>query len=257
VLLNVTLVNSGTGTVRNVTVHLILPHGFTAPTSNVTKYTLPALMPGRPIPLVFLFNVPDTVKPGVYKFTIEVSYGDSEKNYTIEVKVYPKPEFKIIRIETVNFYPGASSALLRIWLKYVNGPSLYGVQAILSMPNVFTFHVPSNNPLAAMYANRMVLGKLEPGDVVQLDYLIDIDSAAIPGLYNMTLLLTYIPAPALAYVAKLGHSFEMTSTVHLTVRVYTTIQIEAMKHLPEIVCAVIIVVAIAAIVASRRRRRRT
>lgn len=256
VLLNVTLVNAGTGTARNVTVKLVLPRGFTAPTPNTTKVTIPAVVPGKPIPLVFVFNVPDSVKPGVYELKLDVKYGSADTYYVIYLKVYEKPVFKVIKIETVKFYPGASSALLRVWVKYVSGPTLYGVQAILSMPNVFTFHVPSNNPLAAMYANRIVLGKISPGQVFQLDYLVDIDSAAVPGPYNMTLMLMYIPAPMLPYMAKLGKNFEMTSTLHLTVRVYTTLQVEAMKHLPEIVCAIIIVVAIIAIAVSRRRRRR-
>ncbi len=257
VLLNVTIINAGTGAARNVTVRLVLPRGFTAPTPNATEVTVPVMLPGRPVPLIFVFDVPSDVRPGTYELKLSVRYGSSSTDYVVYLKVYEKPKFEILKIETIKFYPGASSALLRVWVKYVAGPTLYGVQAVLSMPNVFTFHVPSNNPLAAMYANRMVLGKIRPGQVFQLDYLVDIDSAAVPGLYNMTLMLMYVPAPMMPYIAKMGKSFEMTSTLHLTVRVYTTLQVEAMKHLPEIVCAIIIVVAIAAIAISRKRRRRT
>jgi len=254
VLLNITLLNVGPVYAKNVTVRLILPREFTTYTPNITEITLPAVPPGRTIPLVFMFNVPDNITAGMYKLTVELQYYNKVENYTTYIKVLPKPVFKIERIEEIDFYPGSSKAILIIDLKYVSGPELEGVKAILSIPKVFTFHVPQNNPLAAMTANQIIIGELHPGETVELTYLLEVDSSAPVGKYRATLMLIYIPKPLV--LASIGKIPTLSKSLSITLTVRETVVTIMYKHIPEIICVIFIIIAIVAIAIARAKRRR-
>ncbi len=252
--LNVTIVNTGSVVGQNVSVSLKLPKKFTTYTPNITSVMLPAVPPGEVIPLQFMFNIPDNVTPGMYSIEIVLRYGNTVKTYYTTIKVLPKPTFKVIRIEEIDFYPGSSRAILRIYLKYVRGPELENVKAILSIPKVLTFHVPQNNPLAAMTANQIVIGELKPGDVVTLTYLLEVDSSTPIGTYHATLMLLYTPKPFIMY--GMSSIPTLAKSISLNIKVGETISTIMYKHLPEIICVIFAVIAIVAIVVARARKRR-
>jgi len=254
VMLNVTLLNIGPVFAKNVTVKLVLPREFSTYTPNITEVTLPVVPPGREIPLVFMFNVPNNITSGMYKLIVEVRYLDKVENYTTYLKVLPEPVFRIVRIDEIGFYPGSSKAILVIYLKYVNGPELEGVKAILSIPKVFTFHVPQNNPLAAMTANQIIIGDLHPGETVELTYLLEVDSSAPVGKYRATLMLLYTPKPlVLASIRKVP---TLAKSIPVTLTVRETVMTVMYKHIPEIICVIFIIIAIIAIAVARARRKR-
>ncbi len=254
IMLNVTLLNVGPVFAKNVTVRLILPRDFTTYTPNITEITLPAVPPGREIPLIFMFNIPSNITAGTYKLTIEVKYYNKVENYTTYIKVLPEPKFEIEKVEEIGFYPGSSKAILIIFLKYVDGPDLEGVKAILSIPKVFTFHVPQNNPLAAMTANQIIIGNLHPGETVELTYLLEVDSSAPIGKYRATLMLIYVPKPLT--LVSIGKVPTLAKTIPITLTVRETVITIMYKHIPEIICVVFIIIAIIAIAIARARRKR-
>ncbi|NPA23539.1 MAG: hypothetical protein GXO23_04515 [Crenarchaeota archaeon] len=253
-ILNVTILNTGYVIAKNVTVRLILPRNFTVYTPNVTSVTLPAVPPGRVMPLVFMFNVPNNVTPGTYRFTVQVKYLDTVRDYVTYVKVLPEPRFEIEKIEEIGFYPGSSKAILIIYLRYVDGPELEGVKAILSIPKVFTFHIPQNNPLAAMTANQIIIGNLKPGQTVELTYLLEVDSSAPIGKYRATLMLLYTPKPLI--ITAVGKVPTLAKSIPVTLTVRETVVTIMYKHIPEIICVIFIIIAIIAIAVARARRKK-
>ncbi len=252
--LNVSIVNVGSVIAKNVTIRLVLPREFSTYTPNMTSITLPAVPPGKPIPIQFMFNVPDNVTPRTYILKINVHYCDVDEDYYVTFKVIPKPEFKVVKIEEIGFYPGSSRAILRIYLKYVRGPTLENVKAILSIPKVLTFHVPQNNPLAAMTANQIYVGEVRPGDTIVLTYLLEIDSSTPVGIYHATLMLLYSPKPFIIY--GLNSIPTLVKSITLNIKIGETMTTIMYKHLPEIICVIFAIIAIIAIAIARARRRR-
>lgn len=122
VVLNSYVENAGEKAAKSVEVSLILPEGFKPSYSNNNRVWVGVVDAGASKVATFNVNINDSVEGGVYNFTYNFKYRDSENNVYTKEEVIPfyvksKPLIEVVKTEGSSV--GGSSSKLYVTIKNV------------------------------------------------------------------------------------------------------------------------------------------
>jgi hypothetical protein len=220
---------------------------------------LGAIPPGNPIQLTIPINLPSN--SGNYTINITVDYdgGSSSRNYILNLRPranlavvsinYPQPPALSLSnlgallstITSPTLTPGASKVPITITIINEGPIEAKNVMVTISSGKIIQPHVSSSNPLSALTASQAFIGDLKPGQEINVTFLVDVDSSAVPGTYPLILVFMW---------NQTGSLYPLTESV----TTYVTVK-PAPNALLWIVLILIIIVIVIGIIASIRRRR--
>ncbi len=218
---------------------------------------LGAIPPGQPIQLTVPISLPSD--PGNYTVGISITYDGGSTTRYFQLNVRPRANLIVVgvsypqspnpsdlgallsTITSPTLSPGASKVPITITIINEGPVEAKNVMVTISTGQVIQPHVSSSNPLSALTASQAFIGDLEPGQEINVTFLVDVDSNARPGTYPLVLTFVW---------NQTGSLYPLTESV----TTYVTVK-PAPNVLLWIVLILIIVVIIIGIFAALRRRR--
>gem|GEM_PF-6912029 len=247
VLLNMTLINMCEVIAKNVTIDIITPRGIEVIYKNATNLRIENLIPGKLIPIIVPLRISKDVKPGRYYLKILIRWCNGKIERNVVLDIYEKAKFRIERIETKNFIPGSSKAILTIYLKKLNNVKVKNVQVTLQPPSeLVRFYVPSERVIELMTLGRTYVGEIEDNDLIKLSYLLEIDSDIPSGNYTFILTITWYQE---------GTYTPFTETIRFNIPIKRTFIDVLIANIPIIISIITVSLAVLLIVIMRRRLR--
>jgi hypothetical protein len=192
--LSIVLSNAGDATARDVSATLVLASPFSyvynVNGSQVAAETVDQsagdMLPGYSFTLRFVLTVASDATSGVHRLTLIVDYKTArellplEKTVNVDVPVWTGD----VRVQNVltlptKVYPGDNQIAVKAWLVNTGTGSTADLQARLLLEGPFK---PSSGG-----SDTFFLGTMQPGQVSEADYYVDIDKSAQFGTYNLKL----------------------------------------------------------------------
>jgi hypothetical protein len=192
--LSIVMSNAGDATARDVTATLVLASPFSyiynLNGSQVAAGTVDQsagdMLPGYSFTLRFALTVASNATSGVHRLTLIVDYKTArellpvEKTASVDVPVWTG-DVRVQHVLTLpgKVYPGDNQVAVKAWLVNTGTGSTADFQASLLMEDPFK---PSSGG-----SDTFFLGTMQPGQVGEADYYVDIDKSAHFGTYNLKL----------------------------------------------------------------------
>jgi hypothetical protein len=192
--LSIVLSNAGDATARDVSATLVLASPFSyvynVNGSQVAAQTVDQsagdMLPGYSFTLRFVLTVASDATSGVHRLTLIVDYKTArellpvEKTASVDVPVWTGD----VRVQNVltlptKVYPGDNQIAVKAWLVNTGTGSTANLQARLLLEGPFK---PSSGG-----SDTFFLGTMQPGQVSEADYYVDINKSAQFGTYNLKL----------------------------------------------------------------------
>ncbi|TRN02453.1 hypothetical protein DJ527_03995 [Sulfolobus sp. F1] len=245
VRLLVILTNYGSGIAENTNVSIQSP--FQVVSSPIVH--LGALPAGIPINTTFLINIPNDTSPKTYIINFSISYDGGKIEYQYALNIYPKANIIVANVYYPTLNPGYSKVPITVTLKNTGNATAKNVIVRLGTSDVIYPHVSSSNPLQALTASEVFIGDINPGQEVNVTFVVDISGGASPGTYPLAIALVWNQTGSL-------FPFEQADTF------YVTISAPFYEHLFSspvgyaLIAIIIIVIIVVAIVFLRARNKR-
>ena len=238
--LDLIFANTGLGPYQNFNVSL-QSTGFSVLTS---EYHIPYFASGSTENLTFLvdaLNVTGTQ-------TITVSYGHMIS--TISTYVHSYGDLGITS-SLASLQPGSSKDLEEFNLTNTANVTMYDLEIHLVSPSVISIHVSSSNPLSALTADNVTIGKLSTGQEITITFLVDVSSSAKLETYPAQLIVTWYtnssPHPTLQ-----AYNFNEKITPTVTQQLQSSLTFTPLNI--AILVVIVVLVAALAVVAARGRK---
>jgi hypothetical protein len=126
--------------------------------------------------------------------------------FSSRINIYCQQErFSIIGVNvksssgSSNIYPGSSRVSLKIEAIYVGDIEAESVVGHLKTVPGIDFSAGSGSLAPAKFLNGSIAYKVKTGDCVTFEYSLDTSKSLPPGLYHLTLNITYRCGPSLSY----------------------------------------------------------
>jgi hypothetical protein len=192
--LSIVLSNAGDATARDVSATLVLASPFSyvynvnGSQVAVGKVDQSAgdMLPGYSFTLRFQLTVASDATSGVHRLTLVVDYKTArellpvEKTVSVDIPVWTG-DVRVQHVLTLptKVYPGDNQIAVKAWLVNSGTGSTSDLQASLLLQDPFK---PSSGG-----SDTFFLGTMQPGQVSEADYYVDIDKSAQFGTYNIKL----------------------------------------------------------------------
>ena len=194
--LSIVLSNSGDATARDVSATLVLASPFsyiynvngsqTQVSAETVDQSAGDMLPAYSFTLRFALTVASNATAGVHRLTLILDYKTArdllpvEKTLNVDVPVWTG-DVRVQHVLTVpgKMYPGDTQVAVRAWLVNTGTGSTADLQASLMLQDPFK---PSSGG-----SDTFFLGTMQPGQVSEADYYVDIDKSAQFGTYNLKL----------------------------------------------------------------------
>lgn len=192
--LSIVLSNAGDAAAREVYAKLVLTAPFSyvyyvdekQVSADTVEQNAGDVQPGFSFTLRFALTVAPDATAGVHRLTLVVDYKTArellpvEKNLNVDVPVWTG-DVRVQRVLTVpsKVYPGDNQVAVKIWLVNSGAGSTSDLQVRLILEGPFS---PSSGGSDAFF-----LGTVQPGQVSEADFYVDIDKSAQFGSYSLRL----------------------------------------------------------------------
>ena len=238
--LDLIFANTGLGPYQNFNVSL-QSTGFSVLTS---EYHIPYFASGSTENLTFLVDALNVTGPR----TITVSYG----HMTSVISTYVHNYGTLGITSTIGaMQPGSSKDLEEFNLTNTANVTMYDLEIHLVSPSVISIHVSSSNPLSALTADNVTIGKLLPGQEITVTFLMDVSSSAKLETYPSQLIVTWYtnssPQPTLQV-----YNFNEKVTPTVTQQLQSSLTFTPLNI--AILVVIVVLVAALAVVAARGRK---
>jgi len=177
---DVLLANTGAGPYKDFNVSL----QSTAFSIITPEYHIPYFSSGSTQNLTFLVNALNVTGPE----TINVLYGHETAVINVYVHSYGTLG---ITSSIASMQPGSTKDLEEFNLTNEGNVTMYDLEIHLLSPSVISIHVSSSNPLSALTADNVTIGKLNPGQEITVTFLVDVSSSAKLETYPAQLAITW------------------------------------------------------------------
>ncbi|WP_338599403.1 hypothetical protein V6M85_09870 [Sulfolobus tengchongensis] len=245
VRLLVILTNFGSGIAENANVSIQSP--FEIISSNPIH--LGALPIGVPVNGTFLINIPNDTVPKTYIINITVTYDGGKVTYRYPLQIYPKANLIVVGVSYPTLSAGDSSVPITVTLKNTGNATAKNVIIRLGTSNVIYPHVSSSNPLQALTASEVFAGDIQPGQAINVTFIVDVSSGASSGTYPLAIALVWNQTGAL-------FPFEQSDTFYVTISPPLYVQIFKSPVDIAVIVAVIVVIIVAIVIMLRVRNKR-
>lgn len=250
------LADVGTSIARNVRVQLA-GDGYVkviAPSNGVVNVgNLPV---GTPIPPInFVISTSDNLYAETkVNLTLYVNGTGFSREYVIPLTVKPKALLEVTNVTGSLTAGGASDVPLYITITNMGNITARNVEVVLNGQGILQPYVSSSNPLSALTAGGRleVGGDLEPGQSIQVVFMVDAESGVSPGNYKVTLTMLWNQS---------GSLIPFIQNVPLTVKIQPSLGQSAAnllvpRSIASIMFYVVVILVIALIVVAIRARAR-
>ncbi len=246
------LADVGTSIARNVKVELAGNDHVKviAPSNGVVNVgNLPV---GTPVPINFVISTSDYLYAETKaNLTLYVNGTGFSRKYVIPLTVKPKALLEITNV-TGSLTAGASDVPLYISITNMGNITARNVEVVLNGQGVLQPYVSSSNPLSALTAGRLEVGDLEPGQSIQVVFMVDAESGVSPGNYKVTLTMLWNQS---------GSLIPFIQNVPLTVKIQPSLgqsvaNLLVPRSIASIMFYVVVILVIALIVVAIRARAR-
>ena len=238
--LDLVFANTGAGAYQNFNVSL-QSTGFSVLTS---EYHIPYFASGSTENLTFLMNALNVTGPQA----ITVSYG--HMTYVINAYIHSYGTLGITST-LAPMQPGNTKVLEEFNLTNTANVTMYDLEIHLVSPSVISIHVSSSNPLSALTADNVTVGKLTPGQEITVTFLVDVSSSAKLESYPAQLVVTWYtnnsPQPTLQV-----YNFKEKVTPTVTQQLRNSLTFTPL-NIAILVVIVVLVVALAVVGARGRK----
>ncbi|MEM3971336.1 MAG: hypothetical protein QXF96_01895 [Saccharolobus sp.] len=239
------LTNYGSGIAENANISIQSPFEVVSSTS----IHLGALPPGVPINATFLLNIPNSTIPKVYFVNFTITYDGGSETYHYPLTIYPKANLIVVGVYYPTLNSGYTSVPITILLKNTGNATAKNVIVRLGTSNVIYPHVSSSNPLQALTASEVFIGDIQPGQITNVTFVVDVSSGAAPGTYPLAIALVWNQTGAL-------FPFEQSDTFYVTISqpFYVKFFESPIGIAVVVIIVIIIIVAIVAFLRVRHKR---
>ena len=181
VTLRVFIINSGRGSVKNLTVFLDLQDPFKASSTGSDRAFIGTVQPGQPSQLQFLIDIADNAEPGNYPLKLMANIEGSNQTAIgiIDFTVAEKARFALVSIAPETIHAGDSGITLRVTIKNVSKMKAESVRVQLMAGNYFSGTLSD------------LLGTMNPGEAKTAFFTVDVDGNAVPQQYTVDLRLDW------------------------------------------------------------------
>ncbi len=183
------LQNTGDKNASGVSCQLLEEFPFYLLPGENSTYYVGDLIPGKDALIQFRLSVDPRANEGWKELKVRCTASDGaiwvEKKLSIYVKVN-RPELIVTRLSSSpsRLIPDTQENAIEVGVANVGDAPAYGVVAKLLLPDGFK---PSYT-----YSDLVGLGTLKEGENKKATFYVDVDSGVAPGVYNATLILTYV-----------------------------------------------------------------
>jgi len=194
--LSIVLSNAGDATARQVSAELVLATPFSyVYYEGGTERSVPTvdqsagdILPGFSFTLRFVLTVASDAAAGVHRLDLMVSYKTAsellpvEKTMTVDVPVWTG-DVRVQHALTVpsKVYPGDNQVIVKTWLVNSGAGSTADLQVRLVLQDPFK---PSSGG-----SDEFFVGTMQPGQISEADFYVDIDESAEFGSYSLKLVM--------------------------------------------------------------------
>ncbi len=200
--LSIVLSNVGDAAAREVNAKLVLAQPFTyiyyvegeRGSTETVDQSAGDIQPGFSFTLSFVLTVASDAAAGVHRLTLIVGYKSArqltpvEKTLTVDVPVWTG-DVRVQHVLTVpaKVYPGDNQIAVKVWVVNAGNGATADLQVRLMVQEPFK---PSSGGSDVFF-----LGTMQPGQVSEADFYVDVSEAARFGSYNLKL-ATGSPGPS-------------------------------------------------------------
>ncbi len=194
--LSIVLSNAGDATARQVSAELVLATPFSyVYYEGGTERSVPTvdqsagdILPGFSFTLRFVLTVAPDAAAGVHRLDLVVSYKTAsellpvEKTMTVDVPIWTG-DVRVQHALTVpsKVYPGDNQVIVKTWLVNSGAGSTADLQVRLVLQDPFK---PSSGG-----SDEFFVGTMQPGQISEADFYIDIGESAEFGSYSLKLVM--------------------------------------------------------------------
>ncbi|MEM0016104.1 MAG: hypothetical protein QXE59_03585, partial [Saccharolobus sp.] len=240
------LTNYGSGIAENANISIQSPFEVVSSTS----IHLGALPPGVPINATFLLNIPNSTIPKVYFVNFTITYDGGSETYHYPLTIYPKANLIVAGVYYPTLNSGYTSVPITILLKNTGNATAKNVIVRLGTSNVIYPHVSSSNPLQALTASEVFIGDIQPGQITNVTFVVDVSSGASPGTYPLAIALVWNQTGAL-------FPFEQSDTFYVTISQPFYVKLFESPIGIALIVIIVIIIIVAIVVFLRVRHKRT
>lgn len=205
-------------------------------------YSLPGIPAGRIVNLSFLMNASNSVGPADLVLHV------NSMQFPLVERILGKGDVEITSGE-ISVNSGTNGNLFVFNAKNVGNVTLVDLNFHILTPDIFYINIPSSNPLGGLTANNITFSQLVPGQSIQVTFVMDVQSAAVPGTYQSQLVLTYMTNNS-------SRPFVITHNFNVTIQETPIQRLSSTTWLAyvAVVLAAAIVVIFSALIMRRRRK---
>ncbi|MEM0136185.1 MAG: hypothetical protein QXU18_13345, partial [Thermoplasmatales archaeon] len=217
---------------------------LSSPSFNISTppYHFPGLLSGQLLNLTFLLTA--SMKVGPASIYLHVN----NKTIIMSERILDKGSVNLTSGQ-ISVNSGTNANLFVFTAKNDGNVTMVNLNFHILTPDVFYIDVPSSNPLGSLTANNITFAQLTPGQSITITFVMDVESAAIPGTYPSQLVLTYM-------LNNSSNQFLVTHNFNVTVTETAIQHLSSTTGLTYIVIAVVVAIVIVFSVLIIRRKKK-
>jgi hypothetical protein len=253
--LEVVLSNMGTATASNVNLSLSTSYPVNALYQGATTKYLGYLPVGQPVTVLFPLGITNSTLPENTTLYLQVSYnGAGLATFGIPFNESPKAVLQVVSISSPTIAVGDGSDYITLDIQNTGSAAAEYATLTFIPSNVFQPYISSSaSPLLATTYLNSSLGTIEPGQQVNVTYIISVSPNIVAGSYPLDFVATWSQGAASYPFAQ---QFILPISVGASfIQVFTSPFSSPLFLLILALLVVLIVVAIIVIIRGRRKKK--